>query len=84
MQLYIMEAKCLYCEVRTETVHAFQVRSGVNQNCQKPSSHFKILGGRTVTQSQFHTEDLRILGGTEQNLVVVAICTARFVHPWVL
>jgi len=54
------------------------------QKFQKPSSHFKILGARTVKRSQLHTEGLQILGGTEQNLVVVAIYTVRFVQPWVL
>ena len=42
LQLYIMEAKCHYREVRTEAVHTIQVRSGVNKNSRNLAATLKF------------------------------------------
>jgi hypothetical protein len=44
-------------------------------------SHLKILGARSVTWRRFHSEDLLVLGNTEQNVVLTANWRPRFVHP---
>ena len=35
LQMYVTEAKCHNCEVRTKAVQTFQVRSRVNKNLKK-------------------------------------------------
>ena len=36
--------------------------------------HLKILGAGSVTWSKFHTENLQIVGATEENVVVLDLC----------
>jgi len=42
---------------------------------QNSMCHLKILGAGRVTWSKFHTENLQILGATEENVVVLDLCT---------
>jgi hypothetical protein len=48
---------------------------------QKPRNHFKILGARRVTLSNYHTEGPQILGAAIQNSDPWAPCSPGFVHP---
>jgi hypothetical protein len=48
---------------------------------QKSRNHLKILGGRRLTRSKFHTEDSQILGTIIQDLVTTATWHPAFVHP---
>jgi hypothetical protein len=52
------------------------------QSFRKPSSHRQILSARTLTDSNFHTEDSQILGATVHNLLAWATMRPSFVHPW--
>jgi len=36
--------------------------------------HLKILGAGRVTWNKFHTENLQILGATEENVVALDLC----------
>lgn len=51
----------------------------------KPRCHLRIPCPRTLTCSNFHTEDPKMLGAAGQNLVTqVTWCPKYpgFVHPW--
>jgi len=47
---------------------------------KKLQTHLKILGARKMTWTKFHTEDSEILGGSVQNLVVMATGRLGIVH----
>ena len=51
-----------------------------SQNLHKTRSHLKIRGATNVTGSGFHSQDLRMLGATEQNLVVQTTWRRRFLY----
>jgi hypothetical protein len=62
----------------TEMVMLYTRGANTFQRCR---SHLKIPGTRWVAWSNFHMEDLQILGATMQNLVAQATWHPGFVHP---
>jgi len=56
--------------------------AGVHKFFQKPRSHIKLQGARTVPWNRFRIEDSDTLGAALCNLVALSPWRPGFVHPW--
>jgi hypothetical protein len=63
---------------------SYQAMPQAHKFSKKSLSHIKILGGRKVTWSKFHTEKQQILGTTVQNLNATELWCLGVVHPFTM